>query len=112
MLSAGTGRALKGGMKGGKWHNWKRKEPRIRKTSRMGTLMPRRKSRRESTVSQAGEVLEGSGEGFIDRVNSSLVKLAGAQGSSWCGDVAMVAGTEGQHWSLRILLIIAMKIIY
>ena len=65
------------------------------KTSRMGTLMPRRNSRRESTVPQAGEVLEGSGGGFIDRGNSSLVKLAGAQGSSWCGDVTMVAGTEG-----------------
>lgn len=65
----------------------------MRKTYRIGTLMPRRKSRRESTASQAGEVLEGSEGGFIDRANSSLLRLAGAQGGSWCGDVATVAGT-------------------
>ena len=80
-------------MKGGQWHHWKRKEPCTRKTSRMGTLMPRWKSRRESTISQAGEVLEGSEGGFTDRANSGLVRLAGAQGGSWCGDVAIVSGT-------------------
>lgn len=43
-LSAGTGRALKGGIKGGEWRHWKGKESCMRKTTRVGALMSKPKS--------------------------------------------------------------------
>lgn len=77
-----------------------------------GTLMPRLKSLQwRGTSPQCPEQGErswiGQKEVFIDKESCSFsgvlrprARLAGTQGDSWCGDVAMAAGTAVRLWSL------------